>query len=67
MINTRSFYQVEAELNKLRHPLAPLRIQKFFELVERARLIEIDLASLTSRYEESFSCPPISNVEAPEV
>ncbi|KAH0462013.1 hypothetical protein IEQ34_009588 [Dendrobium chrysotoxum] len=35
----------------LRHPLVTLRIQEFFELVEWTRLIEIDLAAPTSRYE----------------
>ncbi|KAH0448465.1 hypothetical protein IEQ34_022265 [Dendrobium chrysotoxum] len=42
-------------LNKeLRHQLVPLWIQELFELVERARLIEIDLVTLTSMYEVSY-------------
>ncbi|KAI0493618.1 hypothetical protein KFK09_023737 [Dendrobium nobile] len=34
---------------ELRHPLVPFRIHEFSELVERARLIEIDLATPVSR------------------
>lgn len=36
---------------ELIHPLVPLWIHEFFELVEQARLIEINLVASTSRYE----------------
>ncbi|KAI0497432.1 hypothetical protein KFK09_020656 [Dendrobium nobile] len=38
---------------ELRHPLVPFRIHEFSELVERARLIEIDLATPVPRYEDT--------------
>ncbi|KAI0499028.1 hypothetical protein KFK09_019928 [Dendrobium nobile] len=38
---------------ELRHPLVPFRIHEFSELVERARLIEIDLATPVLRYEDT--------------
>ncbi|KAI0520121.1 hypothetical protein KFK09_007592 [Dendrobium nobile] len=38
---------------ELRHPLVPFRIHEFSELVERARLIELDLATPVSRYEDT--------------
>ncbi|KAH0461545.1 hypothetical protein IEQ34_009120 [Dendrobium chrysotoxum] len=47
-------YRFLQRLNReLRNSLVTLRIQEFFELVEWARLIEIDLAALVSRYEVS--------------
>ncbi|KAI0512173.1 hypothetical protein KFK09_012811 [Dendrobium nobile] len=38
---------------ELRHPLVPFWIHEFFELVERARLIEIDLATPVSRFDDT--------------
>ncbi|KAI0524336.1 hypothetical protein KFK09_003703 [Dendrobium nobile] len=38
---------------ELRHPLVPFRIHEFSELVERARLIEIDLATPVPRYDDT--------------
>ncbi|KAI0496741.1 hypothetical protein KFK09_023065 [Dendrobium nobile] len=37
---------------ELRHPLVPFRIHEFFELVERARLIEIDLTTPVSKHDD---------------
>lgn len=47
--------QVSTRLNKeLKHPLVPLRIQEFYELMEWARIIEIDLTAPTFIYEVGF-------------
>ncbi|KAI0502094.1 hypothetical protein KFK09_017040 [Dendrobium nobile] len=47
-------YRFLHRLNReLRHLLVPFRIHEFSELVERARLIEIDLTTPVSRYEDT--------------
>ncbi|KAI0531378.1 hypothetical protein KFK09_000932 [Dendrobium nobile] len=48
------YYRFLHGLNReLRHPLVPFRIHEFSELVERARLIEIDLTTPVSRYDDT--------------
>ncbi|XP_028547443.1 uncharacterized protein LOC110109806, partial [Dendrobium catenatum] len=46
----RFLYGLDREL---RHPLVSFRIHEFSELVERARLIEIDLVTPVSRYDDT--------------